>query len=84
MSGKGKSQKERSDTAGKASLSEKAKVKRETEIQQIIWQSKGFIEDEQQWLITDSLHTPAEFASEEDRKKFKSQVKSPPTVKLQG
>ena len=44
---------------------------------------KGFIEDEQQWLITVSLLKPAEFTSEEDRKKFESQVKSPPGVKEQ-
>ena len=35
-----------------------------------------FIEDEQQWLITGSLHIPAEFTSEEDREKFESQPKS--------
>ena len=60
---------------------EKAQKKRETEIQQKLYESKGFIQNEQQWLITDSLHKPAEFTSEEDRKKFESQVKSPPGVK---
>ena len=59
----------------------KAKGKRDTAIQQRNCQSKGFIEDEQQWLIMGSLHTPAEFSSEEDRKKFESQVRSPPGVK---
>ena len=59
----------------------KAQKKRETTIQQKISEAKGFIEDEQQWLITGSLHKPAEFTSEEDRKKFESQVKSPPGVK---
>ena len=59
----------------------KAQKKRETKIQQKICESKGFIEDEQQWLITGSLHKPAEFTNEEDRKKFESQVESPPGVK---
>ena len=44
-------------------------------------EAKGFIEDEQQWLITGSLHIPAEFTSEEDREKFDSQPKSPPGMK---
>ena len=44
-------------------------------------EAKGFIEDEQQWLITGSLHQPTEFTSEEDRKKFESQVNWPPEVK---
>ena len=59
----------------------KAHKKRETGSQQKICESKGFIEDEQQWHITGSLHKPAEFASEEDRKMFESQVRSPPGVK---
>ena len=44
-------------------------------------EAKGFIEDEQQLLITGSLHQPTEFTSEEDRKKFESQVNWPPEVK---
>ena len=62
-------------------MTKKGQKKRETTIQQKISEAKGFIEDEQQWLITGSLHKPAEFTSEEDRKKFESQVKSPPGVK---
>ena len=56
--------------------------KRETTIHQKMGEAKGFIEDEQQWLITGSLHIPAEFTtSEEDSEKFESQPKSPPGVK---
>ena len=50
----------------------KAQKKRETTIQLKISEAKGFIEDEQQWLITGSLHKPAELTSVEDRKKFES------------
>ena len=46
---------------------EKAQKKRETEIEQKICESKGFIEYEQQWLITGSLHKPAEFTCEEEQ-----------------
>ena len=34
----------------------KAQKKRATEVAQKICEAKGFIEDEQQWLITGSLH----------------------------
>ena len=44
---------------------------------QKICEAKGLIDDEQKWLITGSLHTLAEFMSDEDRRKFESGVKSP-------
>ena len=77
---KSKSQEDGRNIIGKGRTSQKSKNQSETEIQQNICESKGFIKDEQQWFITGSLHKPTEFTSEEDRKKFESQVKSLPGV----
>ena len=78
--GKAKPKRMQETTEEKEVCLEKAQKKRETEIQQKLCESKGFIKDEQQWLITGPLHKPAEFTSEEDRKKFESQLKSHPGV----
>ena len=49
-----------------------AQKQRETVAIHKICETKGFIEDEQQWLITGSLQKPTELTSDEDRTEFES------------
>ena len=67
----------------KGSSSQKSSEEKGNKVDTKIGEAKGFIEDEQQWLVTGSLHEPAEFTSDEDQKKFESRIKTPPGVREQ-
>ena len=48
----------------------KTQKKKENEIRQKKFDGKGFIDNKQKWLITGSLHDPAELTSDEERRQF--------------